>query len=443
MCGRRHSWLTFSLFFVMLASGSTASAQSWLSDRKRAEGRGIRLGDFELHPGVGAEVGYYTNPFFSDRPKGTAAFRVSPHIFLSTLTGERAGDDTEDQPPGWLALNGGLSATFQHFFLFGARDAVNTDLNLDATFAPQRPVSFRVTELLRRSALPFGDTSLPPDQLDTHRAPDYTNYYEDAGAQVLFQTAGGLLKGSVGYRFGYYWFDDAGFKYNNNMLHTGSFNLGWEFLPKTAFFYDLTYTHQTYPKLDDRQLETLSLTQLSNNDQINSRIGINGAITSRLGATIAVGYAAGFYHIGDEPHGLTGLVEARYTPSLASQLALTFDRAFLPSYQGNFQERNRIYARLRWMFVGALLLGARAGVEFLTFGHDERQDPGSNVRRDDRRYFGDLTGEYRFVDWLALTGQLTLLVDDTDYQYKLRSIGTTDPAKFTAIEAWIGVRAFL
>jgi hypothetical protein len=442
MCVRRHSWLILIVSFVVLASGSSASAQSWLSDRKRAEGRGIRLGDFELHPGIGAEVGYYTNPFFSDRPKGSGAFRVSPHIFLSTLRAERAGEDT-GETPGWLALNAGLSAAFQHFFLYGARDAINTDLSLDATFAPGRSVSFRVTELLRRSALPFGDTALPPDLLDTQRAPDYTNYYEDAGAQLLFQTAGGLLKGSLGYRFGYYWFDDAGFKYNNNITHTGAFNLGWEFLPKTAFFYDLTFTHQTYPKVDDPTLQMQALTVLSNNDQLNTRIGINGAITSRLGATVAVGYSAGFYRIGDEPHGLIGLVEARYTPSPTSQLGLTFDRSFLPSYQGNFQERNRVYARARWLFAGALLVAARAGVEFLTFGHDERQDPNSNVRRDDRRYFADLNGEYRFVDWLAVTAQFTFLVDDTAYQYKLRTLGITDPAKFTAIEAWLGVRAFL
>mgnify|MGYP003407364965 FL=1 len=89
MCGLRHFSLRLTLFFVLVATSSSVHAQSWLSDRKRAEGRGIRVGDLELHPGVGVEAGYLTNPFYSDRPKGTAAFRVAPHLFLSTLRGER------------------------------------------------------------------------------------------------------------------------------------------------------------------------------------------------------------------------------------------------------------------------------------------------------------------------------------------------------------------
>lgn len=453
MCRRRHPWLAFAIFSVLVASSSSAHAQSWLSDRKRAEGRGIRVGDFELHPGVGVEGGIHTNPFFSDKPDSSWVFRVSPHLFFSTLSGERAGASESQSPtPGWLALNGGVAGTFQHYTQFAVRDAINLDLNGSATLAPERPVSLSLTQALRRSALPFSDTQLPPSLRDRFRAADYTNYFENAGLQLNFRTNGGLLRGGLGYNFGYIWFNDGNFKFNNNITHSATLNLGWEFLPKTALFYDATFKHQTFTKLDDRALSTMAVNRLVNNDVITSRIGINGAVTSRIGATVAVGYTAGFYDEGDEPEGVIGSVEGRFTPTNLTEAALTFDRGFLPSYQGNYQDRTRIMGRFRWLFVGALLVTAQAGVEFLTFGFDAVQ----RKTRDDRRYLGDLSAEYRFTDWLALTGQLTMLIDDTDFQFTLfetrvdpntmqptRMQLPPDPARFSAYEAWLGIRAFL
>lgn len=453
MCRRRHSWLTFAILSVLVASSSSAHAQAWLSDRKRAEGRGIRVGDFELHPGVGAEGGVHSNPFYSNEPKASGVFRVSPHLFFSTLQGERLAAGDAPATPGWLSLSGGLAAAFLHYTQFAVRDAINLDLNGNAVLAPERPVSFALTQVLRRSAQPFGDTAVPPNLRDgcpdgvpreACRAADYTNYNENAGAQLLFRTKGGLLRGGLTYNFGYIWFDDANFKFNNNLTHSATFNLGWEFLPKTALFYDATFKHQTFTKVEDRTLAAMAVTRLVDNDVITSRIGVNGAITSRIGATVAVGYTAGFYDSGDEPEGVIGSVEGRFTPTNFSEAALTFDRGFIPSYQGNYQDRTRILARLRWLFGGAFLVTAQAGMEFLTFGYDARQES----TRDDRRYLGDLSGEYRFIDWLALTGQVGFIIDDTDFVYRIRSTvpgvaDRFDPAKYHAVEAWLGIRAFL
>src|ERR1700748_3250638 len=48
-----------------LCVSSVAHAQAWLSDRRFQEGEGWRPGngDVELHPGIGAEVGYDSNWF--------------------------------------------------------------------------------------------------------------------------------------------------------------------------------------------------------------------------------------------------------------------------------------------------------------------------------------------------------------------------------------------
>ena len=438
---RYHPWLTFAIFCLLLATSSSASAQAWLSDRKRSEGHGIRVGDLELHPGLGTEVGYYTNPFYSESPSGSAALRVAPHLFLSTLGAERAGADDGTYRPGLVRFTGGLSASYQHYFVFAARDALGTDINLDFTLAPERPVGLRLTEVLNRTALPFSDSNLPPAQRLTVKAPDFTRYNEIAGAQLLFQTSGGILKGSLGYSFAYAWFDDLGFQINNNLTHTGHLTAGWEFLPKTALFYDATFAHQEYPKQNDSEFAGMTYSRLVNNDQLSTRIGVNGAITSRLGATIAVGYAAGFFG-GIDYEGLIGSVEGRFTPNEASELALVADRSFMPSYLGGFLENDRIYARLRWLIGRAVLIRSRIGVEFLRFGFDPLQG-----NRHDRRYFGDLSGEYRFIDWLALTAQVNMLIDDTDFVFQAPASATgaaaiPNPAKFKAFEGWLGLRAF-
>jgi hypothetical protein len=432
---------------------SIAHGQSWLSDRKRAEGRGLRFGDLEFHPGVGAEVGYLTNPFYSENPKGAFALRVAPHLYVSTLRDERQEHDTTQVKQGWIAFQGGVSATLQKYFDDDINTAFNLDLSGDATIAPDRPVSVRITELLRRSGVPFGDSATSPTlagqaALAQRANTDFGNWYETAGATLQLQSPGGLLRGSLGYRFGYAWFDSSEFSYNNNLTHSALLNLGWEFLPKTALFYDASFALQDYSHPDRSPA-----TALVDNRQITTRLGVNGAITSQIAATIAVGYAAGFYDSfqargsttaqqGDEFEGLIGNVEVRYTPTATSELSLTFDRGFLSSYQGNFQERNRIFARTRLLLVGALLLGARAGVEFLTFGRDLQQQDRS---RNDVRYFADVSGEYRFIDWLAVTAQFSVLVDNTDFVYRFdRSLMLNDNrAEFTALEGWLGVRAFL
>jgi hypothetical protein len=68
-----------------------------------------------------------------------------------------------------------------------------------------------------------------------------------------------------------------------------------------------------------------------------------------------------------------------------------------------------------------------------------------NRERSDIRYSADVSGEYRFVDWLALTAQVSALIDDTDFvAVAITADGDRleDPAKFNAFEAWIGLRAF-
>src|SRR5688500_18894632 len=48
----------------------TASAQGWMKERRFSEDPGIRTGDFELHPGIGGEIGYDSNWFLRSHQGG-------------------------------------------------------------------------------------------------------------------------------------------------------------------------------------------------------------------------------------------------------------------------------------------------------------------------------------------------------------------------------------
>jgi hypothetical protein len=448
---RQHPWLVLILTCFIVATATDAQAQSWLADRKRAEGMGIRLGNFELHPGLGAEFGWISNVYNAEPEQAvpSAAMRLAPHLFLSTLGSERSGAD-QGEMPGIIDFRGGLSATLFHYFADGAPKRstdFGTDVNLQFTLAPNRPVSFSLIEIFSRWFQPFADPANEPSiAFDPERDKPLSNfarYSEVIGAHLDGRTSGGLLTAGLGYRLAYQWFEDDVYATNNNLVHTVDLKGAWAFLPKSVLFYDGMYMRQTYPNRGPTESDPTRL-PLTNNDQVSARIGFNGAITSRISATLAVGYAVGFFN-GTGYDGLTLNAEGRWLPTPISELGLGYERAFSSAYLGNYVMRNQVYLRLRHFFGGAIVVGSKLAVEFLDFGADPLQSPEA---RSDIRYSADVNGEYRFTDWLAVTAQAQALIDSTDFVTRAEvetPEGTRiaeDPAEFKRFELWIGLRAF-
>ena len=95
---------------VVLLASSAARAQGsdspvWLKDRQYSQGAGVLAGDFELHPSIAGEAGYDSNwflrssatnvAFANSAPAapvvGALEFRITPSLYLSTLSAQRAG----------------------------------------------------------------------------------------------------------------------------------------------------------------------------------------------------------------------------------------------------------------------------------------------------------------------------------------------------------------
>ncbi len=89
------------------------------------------------------------------------------------------------------------------------------------------------------------------------------------------------------------------------------------------------------------------------------------------------------------------------------------------------------------------MLGAKAELTFVDFGFDERvADLGGDPTRNDIHLLVNLNGEYRIIDWLAITAEFGYLENFTDFEYPLE-MGPDDPADYRRFEAWLGLRAFL
>lgn len=435
---------------------ATASAQSqsgWLTDRSRTEGPGFRVGDFELHPGIGAEVGWDSNLYYSEdgaaagRYVDSGILRITPHFLFSTIGEQRRsegeGRDDQNRTPPVVAFRGGVSAAYYEFFAAPERRNVDINGSFRLQVLPERPFSFSVWDNFTRGIRPFtenfGTVGLQPSQ---------ARISNQAGLDLAFQTDGGVVQVRAGYVFGLDVFEGEAFQYGNSFSHTMTLQESFRFLPQTALIHDTVVTVQDY---FSRSAAAPSL--LDDNVRIRSRLGINGAITDNITVQAMIGYAAGFFQAAivdgvpyDQDYdSVVAQAELGWTIMEGMRLAIGYDRDFFTSFIGNYYSRDRGYLRYQALIGGAFLLGLDFDVGYMDFGLIRSGTPGMSLdsvggERADIRIGGGLFAEYRFTDWLAVNATFRYTGQVTDYRYTLGAL--IDPAQFNKMEIFGGVRVF-
>lgn len=441
--------MTTRLRLVLAAAGisllpTLASAQGagpgWLDDRSRAQGPGFRLGNLELHPGFGAEAGYDSNVFFEDSdgptgPTGSAIFRFTPHLFISTLGQQRQteGEGAEDSDAApMVQFDAGVSSQVLIFLENQARNnvALNADLNLNIN--PKGRFGFQLTDSFSRMVRPFTGRN----------GPQVRNFATDTnvvGATVHGRTRGGVFQSSLGYEFRFHYFEGSSFRYANQFGHQINADVHYRFLPNTSLFWDSTFDYTDFYN-DGGPLT------LSNNWRVRTRVGLNGVITPKVSATVAIGYTASFLKnplLGDFDSVIAHAgLKFRLTPT--TTLGLGYDRDNQGSIVGVYRMQDRGYLDFQWLFARSFMLGVNFWVAYMSFG-DVLDGAGMSLgNRNDVTLQAKLFAEYRFTDYLALSASFAYFGDITDFEYNVDT-GTgiiTDPAGFNKFEAWLGVRVF-
>src|SRR5688572_20456818 len=95
---------------------SEASAQAWVSNPDFSEGIGVRVGNFEFHPSLGAEFGYDSNFFRASEATENVVdvfkLRVTPSFTFNSLGDTRRNATTAPD----LTLATGAYLAYQEIF---------------------------------------------------------------------------------------------------------------------------------------------------------------------------------------------------------------------------------------------------------------------------------------------------------------------------------------
>lgn len=354
--------------FVVVTLCQTASAEgsTWLNNRQYREGAGIRVGDMELHPGIGAEFGYDSNYFHrseNEDPIGSLRLRVSPHFSVSTL-GPQRRDDGEQPSVNFRAELGG---TYHEFIpVSGSEDGqdrlreqrnIGAHLRLNLDILPGRTWSGNLRAGVARTVRPTNEGDLNQN---------FNRILPEAGAELIWTPGSGLLDWRLGYAFAGTFFESAAFEGLNNFRNDILTRGRWRFLPRTALMYDASLGFITYTNAG------AGTAQKNDSHPLRVRIGVNGLITQSFGVLAMVGWGSSFY---DEPDAeeqdfdsVLAQAELKWylTPtratdpskvsSVLSSIAIGFIRDYEDSFIGTYLEKDQGYIRFNYLFGGQFLL---------------------------------------------------------------------------------------
>lgn len=420
-----------------------ASAQAWVSNPDFSEGIGIRTGNLEWHPSLGAEFGYDSNLFRESAAEGPVdvfKLRVTPSFTVGTLGAARRNALTAPN----LVFTAGAHATY---FEFLAADSENSAVakrrslglgaSARASIFPRRKFGLELLADYSRIIETEGRS-------DDLAGEGFNRDSVRGGGFVAWRPGGGLFEWKAGYTATFHYFENSVYQQLNNLHHEVSTRGRWRFLPRSALLFDTSYTFVRY---------TDGQTQQTDGDILRSKLGFHGLVTYHLALLGMVGWATSFYEgrgSSVSPRQFDSVVanaEARWfiqaRPNLEeatiatglSSVALGYTRSFSNSYFGSFYQRDRGYMQFSMFVLGAVAGGVEFGVSRIAYPDVVRgtvAQPSFSQLRLDAQVFG----EYRFTETLAANA--TALYDQVN----------SDPVvgedlDYKRWQAYLGVRWFM
>lgn len=420
-----------------------ASAQAWVNNRDFSDGIGIRAGNFELHPSVGAEGGYDSNYFraaSSENPIDVYKLRVTPSLTLSTL-GERRSQGIKND------IDFSLSGFLSYYWLFPV-DSANSEVSKRNTFTAgvdthvnvfrQRKFGFDLNGSYLRVTDGEGNT-------DDIAGEGFTRDAVRGGAGVTWRPGGGLFEWRNGYDVTYYWFESDRYKVFDNVYHRFETRGRWRFLPRSALLFDSSYSLVRYTHPDT--------TPQTDGDIVRTRVGFHGLVTYHLGLLGMVGWGSTFYEKGRvsvQPRQFDSILanaEARWfiqsRPDLdstvitsgLSSVAVGYQRSFANSYYGSFYQRDRGYLQFSMFILGAVAGGLEFGLSRVAFPeaitNSGMPNPAFSQTRIDSRAFA----EYRVTDTIGVNATV-------QYDQASNEVINDDDLGYSRFQAYLGARAF-
>lgn len=437
-----------------------------MGDRNRQDGQGLKTGDFEFHPGIGAEVGYDSNWFLRSHKEGPnivngapanpptdgGLLRITPSLSFNTVAKPVAdGGLLQDRP---FRLSGTVGATYREFF---GKQELRDQRNVSATAGVradinyQRPIGFALFAGYQRLIQPavVADPNLSFNRSDI-----------SGGAEVIVIPGGGTLDLRGSYTLRAQLFEESNGAPFNRITHEIAERNRWRFRPRTALFHETMLSFVTYPNA------ARAFNYLDDSTPVRTRFGLTGLVTERLGTTLAAGYGATFQrnvalapqydswlaqaegtlYLGNSP----GRSEPGESTLLLSTIALGYIHDFQVSFLGNYYTSDRLYGRVAYWFgnnatINFSAFGERLGYPevFINTGGAPTQVTGEF---DNYRVGGDLFAEYRIVPTVGINTTLSYAQNISDTQLPAGATATGAPLVYDLnwrrMQAFIGARWF-
>jgi hypothetical protein len=439
---------------VVFGIAAPASAQVWLQDRQLTQGRGIRVGNFELHPGIGAEVGYDSNVFYAaNNPTSALRLRVTPSLYVSSLGPQRSTNS--DAPATALPtvnFRGGVALIYHEFISLQSPDTTSNlrnlgvDGNLRFEFFPGRTWQFVISDDFLRTIQPGAQTNTGADGV-LLPAQTFNRNYNTASAELAYAPPRGTLEFRLGYSFIFNLFDSTNYNFYDYLGHSVYGRMRWRFLPKTALLWEGSVTPTNYIHPDRAP------TGLFSSFPVSTRVGINGLLTEKISLLALVGYQASFFQGGDNIDTIIGQAELRWLINPRANFRVGFLRDSQNSFFSNFFVRNRGYLNYSHSFNGRFILSLEGGVGLYQYGYVADRNgrasvpvsgSGSDGRFTSVRVDATAFGEYRFNEVFGINATVRGLSNISDVRLG-NSTGTDggrgQPIAWSRVEAFIGVRA--
>ncbi|MFW2389817.1 MAG: hypothetical protein ACN4G0_15870, partial [Polyangiales bacterium] len=327
---------------------ATADAQGFSDNRAGREGPGFKAGRLVLHPGVAVAGGWDSNVFLENQnPDQSFILRVTGYLDIATEGSDRQAEgESKKAEPQKIQFRGGLGADYYHFFTDRIPDNVGADAHINFAYNPSKVFSLVINDIFTRTVRPFANANTLQGSTIS-----YGRNINTATLDLIGRSKSQVLEGRVGYTNHLEFFDANIYGYGNNMTHRVPASLSWRFFPSSALVYEFEYANQQFANPDEI---LASPTLLSKNNRVGNLIGYNGAITERFSLTAMVGYAAGFYKIGEDFDDVIARVDLRWQALPSIFLGLGYLRDVRPSFIGNFVLINRLHATARFVLLGAL-----------------------------------------------------------------------------------------
>jgi hypothetical protein len=342
---------------------------------------GAKLGESTLlHAGIGAEVGYDSNVFYSPagNRKGSGVVRVTPAIDISNA--ERDGT-----VPDGVAYDLAASMGYREYLTSDA------DIRKQRAFTPAGGLflQFSSKQTLSLSVMDnFIRTVDPPYALN---ADPIAHDYNAAGLQLKVAPGGGRLVLTIRGNSVLDYYENEIYKNGSNVGNEGVLDIAWRWLPKTAFFVQaaqgvITYLHPVQGRNDSYPLRVTG--------------GIRGLLTEKLALNLGAGYVNTFYKSGgSNPSGFNNVIlfaEFIHKLSITQTAGIGYRHDVRNSpFVGDFYETHAVYAALRQLVGGRLALAGYGRFEYRNYnGHVTALDgTTSGFTRTDKAAMAGVTAD--------------------------------------------------